>query len=295
MKVLFCTDDSEISLYALYKALGVLKKDFIIDIVTVLETGFLTTFVTFPYETEIGFPEYANAAEKLLEDTAGIIESKDFKAGEKIQTEGYPSDRILDLIYGGNYSAVILGSHGKKGIKKWLGSVSSKISQKSPIPVLIVKPSTNNKKDEKEILITVDGSQKSYDSIKKASEIINFQNSSVEILSVKTGIKDFPSEIRNDAAWLKSCLEKRDIIADDVLEKAEITLKENNIALSKKTVLEGDPAEEILKYTEKNPKDLVIMGSHRREGLSSLLLGSVSKILLDNVNASVFIIHNKSD
>lgn len=297
MKVLFCTDGSEISLYAITKALTLIKKDFEIDIVTVMETGFLTTFVTFPYEVEVGFPEYQNKAEKLLEDTANFIESKGFKVGEKIQLNGYPADMIIDFIYDGNYSAVILGSHGKKGFKRWLGSVSRKIAHKSPIPIFIAKPVKNHEDIEKnkELLITVDGSQNSYNAVRKAFEIIDFKDSSVEILSVKAGVEDFPVEIRNDEEWLNKCLQKQDEVMNEILEKTSGILEENNIKPDKKTLLQGDPAEEILKHTEKNHKDIIIMGSHGREGLSNLILGSVSKIILDNANASVLIIQNKPE
>jgi len=297
MKVLFCTDGSEISRYAIEKALTLIKKDFVIDIVTVMETGFLTTYVTFPYEVEVGFPEYKNKAEKLLEDTANFIESKGFKVGEKIQLNGYPADMIIDLLYGNNYSAVILGSHGKKGFKRWLGSVSRKVAYKSPIPIFIVKPVKNHDiaEENKEILITVDGSQNSYNAIKKAHEIIDFNNSSVEILSVKAGVEDFPVEIRTDEEWLNKCLAKQDEIMNEILEKTSKILEEHNIKPDKKTLLQGDPAEEILKHTEKNHKDIIIMGSHGREGLSHLILGSVSKIILDHINASVLIIQNKPE
>ena len=301
MKVLFCTDGSEISLYAIEKALTLIKKDFEIDIVTVMETGFLTTFVTFPYEVEVGFPEYSNAAEKLLEDAANFIEAKGFIVGEKIQLNGYPDDMIIDLIYNGNYSAVILGSHGKKGFKRWLGSVSRKIAYKSPVPIFIVKPvkagyeQLLQGEQLKEILIAVDGSQNSYNAVRKANEIIDFKDSSVEILSVKAGIEDFPVEIRTDEEWLNKCLIKQDEIMNEILEKTSKILEENNIKPAKKTLLQGDTAEKILKHTEKNHKDIIIMGSHGREGLSHLILGSVSKIILDNVNASVLIIQNKPE
>lgn len=306
MKILFCTDGSETSLYAIGKALTLLKKDFEIDILTVIETGFLNTFVTFPYEAETGFPEYRSMAEKLLEDTANFIQSKGFKVGEKIQVSGYASDIIIDLIYErkkdeeeGNsiYSAVILGSHGKKGFKRWLGSVSRKIAYKSPIPILIVKPIKNHKISEgmKEILIAVDGSLNSYNAVKRAHEIIDFNNSSVEILTVKAGAEEFPIEIRDDKEWLNKCLERQDEIMNEIFEKTSEILEQNNIKPSKKTLLEGDPAEEILKHTEKNHKDIIIMGSHGREGLSSMIIGSVSKVILDNINASVMIIQNKPE
>lgn len=296
MKILFCTDGSEISLYAIEKTLNLIKKNFVIDIVTVIETDFLTTFVTFPYEVEEGFPQYKNEAEKLLEDTANFIKSKGFKVGEKIQLNGYASDMILDLINAQEaYSAVILGSHGKKGFKKWLGSVSSKIANKSSIPVLIAKPVINYefKETNKEILIAVDGSQNSYNAVKKAYEFIDFNNSSVEILSIKSSIEEFPVEIRTDKEWLNRCIAKQNELMNEILEKTSEILEKNNIKPAKKTLLEGDPAEEILKYTDKNSKDLIIMGSHGREGLSSILLGSVSKIILDNANAPILIIQNK--
>ena len=300
MKVLFCTDGSETSLYAIEKALTLIKKDFKIDITTVVETGFLNTFITFPYEVEVEFPEYRNKAEKLLEDTANFIESKGFEVGEKIQLNGYPSDMIIDLIYENDYKAVILGSHGKKGIKKWLGSVSRKIAYKSPIPIFIVKPipdytQKNGGRQTKEILIAVDGSQNSYNAVRKAQEIIDFKDSYVEILSVKAAIEEFPVEIRTDEEWLNKCLTKQDEIMNEILEKTSEILEENNINSSKKTLLQGDTAEEILKYTEKNHKDIIIMGSHGREGLSHLILGSISKIILDNANASVLVIQNKPE
>ena len=300
MKVLFCTDGSETSLYAIEKALTLIKKDFKIDITTVVETGFLNTFITFPYEVEVEFPEYRNKSEKLLEETASFIESKGFEVGEKIQLNGYPSDMIIDLIYENDYNAVILGSHGKKGIKKWLGSVSRKVAYKSPIPIFIVKPIadyTQSPDDTKtkEILIAVDGSQNSYNAVRKAQEIIDFKGSSVEILSVKASLEEFPVEIRTDEEWLKKCLTKQDEIMNEILEKTSAILEENNINSSKKTLLQGDTAEEILKYTEKNHKDIIIMGSHGREGLSHLILGSISKIILDNANASVLVIQNKPE
>lgn len=295
MKILFCTDGSESSRFAIEKALTFIKKDFEFDIATVMETGFLTTYVTFPHEVEVGFPKYKNAAEKLLEDTENFLKSKNFKVGEKIQLNGYPADMLLDLIYESNYGAVILGSHGKQGVKRWLGSVSSKIAQKSPVPVIVVKPSKAPETEIREILIAVDGSLNSYNAVKKVHDIIEFNDSSVEILTVKASKEDFPVEIREDMEWLNKCLLKQDEIMAEILEKASEIMEERNIKPCKKTLLEGDPAEEILKYLEKNPKDLIIMGSHGREGLSSMILGSVSKTVLEYSNISVLIIQNKPE
>lgn len=295
MKVLFCTDGSDISLYAIEKALKFIKKDFVVDIVTVIEISFLTNFITFPYETEEGFPEYKNTAEEFLEKSANLIQMRKFEVGEKYLLEGNTVDEILNLISNGSYSAVILGSHGKKGFKKWLGSVSSKISQKSPIPVLVVKPfnAVNFVEGKKEFLITADGSKNSYVSIETSLKILDFSEVSVEILTVKSPVQDFPVEIRDDEEWLCSCLKKQDEIMNEILDKTAKILEDNNVKEIKKTVITGYPVEEILKHTENNCKDLIIMGSHGREGLSYFILGSVSKAVLENTSCPVLIIHNK--
>lgn len=44
----------------------------------------------------------------------------------------------------------------------------------------------------------------------------------------------------------------------------------------KTAVVQGDPAEEILKYVEGEQIDLVIMGTHGRKGLDRVLFGSVA-------------------
>jgi nucleotide-binding universal stress UspA family protein len=42
-------------------------------------------------------------------------------------------------------------------------------------------------------------------------------------------------------------------------------------------VVQGDPAEEIMAYANKNNVDLIIMANHGRKGLDRLLLGSVAQ------------------
>lgn len=53
---------------------------------------------------------------------------------------GYPAERILHLLKGGDYEMVVMGNRGLSGIAEFLmGSVSSRVMQYSTTPVLIVK------------------------------------------------------------------------------------------------------------------------------------------------------------
>ena len=53
---------------------------------------------------------------------------------------GDPAKEIVDLAVMTEADLIVIGSRGLSGIKKWmLGSVSQKVAQQSPCPVLIVK------------------------------------------------------------------------------------------------------------------------------------------------------------
>ena len=62
----------------------------------------------------------------------------------------------------------------------------------------------------------------------------------------------------------------------------------------KTAVVQGDPAEEILKYIEAEKIDLVIMGTHGRKGLDRILFGSVANEVVRHSPAPVLTIsqHN---
>ncbi len=59
----------------------------------------------------------------------------------------------------------------------------------------------------------------------------------------------------------------------------------------KTAVVQGDPAEEILKYVESEKVDLVIMGTHGRKGLDRILFGSVANEVVKRSPAPVLTIN----
>jgi nucleotide-binding universal stress UspA family protein len=54
--------------------------------------------------------------------------------------------------------------------------------------------------------------------------------------------------------------------------------------------LEGDPAEEIVRYGRDTGMDLIVMGTHGRTGLERLLLGSVAERVLREASCSVLVV-----
>jgi nucleotide-binding universal stress UspA family protein len=56
----------------------------------------------------------------------------------------------------------------------------------------------------------------------------------------------------------------------------------------------GDPAEEILRYAQRHPIDLIIVGSHGRSGFSRLLLGSVAERVLRGATRPVLTVPSRA-
>jgi nucleotide-binding universal stress UspA family protein len=57
----------------------------------------------------------------------------------------------------------------------------------------------------------------------------------------------------------------------------------------------GDPAEEILRYAERHPIDLIVVGTHGRTGMSRLLLGSVAERVVRGVRCPVLVVPAPSE
>ncbi len=76
--------------------------------------------------------------------------------------------------------------------------------------------------------------------------------------------------------------------AANYLEKIATTLKRKGIAV-KVEVLSGNPAEEIIKYSQRNGVDLIIMSTHGRSGVSRWVFGSVADKVIRQTEIPVLI------
>ena len=292
MKVLFCADGSDPSLQAIDKIPAFLMECAQINVLYVVDTGFFPTLPSLISDNIL--QNYEDTARDIVDETKKRIEAKGFKVESALYLQGSPPDVILNEINEKNYDLVIFGASKKPGIRRWLGSVSRRVVYKSQIPVLIIRPPqikpVINLRPKPYILFSTDGSACSYNAIKKACNIFNIKQFDVDILTVKLGAESLPLEIVMDNEWLEKSLAAQDELAGEILDTAEKILNENSINVRARYALEGHPTDEILKFLDKNEPDVIVMGSHGREGFSDMLLGSISKSVLDSSDVHVLII-----
>ncbi len=76
------------------------------------------------------------AAKELLSELAAEVDND---VEIRIET-GRPARTVLDVVEGGEYDHVVMGSHGRSGVSRiLLGSVAEDVVRESPVPVTIVR------------------------------------------------------------------------------------------------------------------------------------------------------------
>ena len=143
MKILFCTDGSKISFNALYYISAWIKSA-VIDTICVIDWSFLPDEIT--VEEENFTYSCANVADTILDYAEEEIKKLGLIIGNRIKSCGSAIDSILEQAESDDYDLILMGSHGKKGIQKWLGSVSQEIINSSKISDYIAKEQNNRKK-----------------------------------------------------------------------------------------------------------------------------------------------------
>lgn len=283
MNILFCTDGSEISFNSI-KNLSAYTKHANVDIICVIDWNFLP--ISMNIDTSNYSQIYENIAESVLIFAEKRIQELNFTVTNKIKSLGAASDVILEQISSANYDLVVMGSNGKKGIEKWLGSVSRQIITNSPIPSFVSKKETSNKK----ILFTTDGSTTSLHAAKTFLDFFDTTDKEIYTLTVIEKNDFLPYDLSLDKNWLDSIEKAQKIHAMKSLNKIK-NIIEDKVKINQEIILTGNPTYEIINFCKTENIDLIVLGAHSKNKLSKLLIGSVSKRVIENVTCDVLIVN----
>lgn len=91
------------------------------------------------YYSDAAYEEAQASAENLLADAAALAAELD----REIETEsevGRPVDTIVSTAEAGGFDHIVLGSHGRTGLSRFLlGSVAEAVARRSPVSVTIIR------------------------------------------------------------------------------------------------------------------------------------------------------------
>lgn len=284
MNVLFCTDGSKISYNSIINFSSWVK-DFSLDILSVVDWSCLPDSVSI--ENSEFASQCSTSANVILDYAETYLKEMGLNVAQKIKICGEAVDTILDLVDSGKYDFVVLGSHGKKGIQKWLGSVSQEVASSANISSYISKNINNRKK----VLFAVDNSELSAKVVLNSLNFLNLEDKEIYLATVYEVPDYLFLEGNVDSTWILEIEKKQEQASRLLLNSFEKSFIEKGFELKDKLIFRGVPSQEIINFSNKKDIDLVVTGIRTRKHLSKFLLGSVSKRILENVKSDVLIVH----
>lgn len=287
MKILFCTDGSKISFNAL-KNISYWIKQGTIDTICVIDWNILPAEITID-EENFSF-SCANVADTILDYAEEEIKNLGLQLGNRIKNCGSAIESILEQSEKEKYDLILMGSHGKKGIQKWLGSVSQEIINSSKISDYIAKKENNKKK----VLFTTDGTECSLSVIGEIISDIELSDKEVHICMVNEDPNLLFLEGTLDTNWLLDIQKQQYMYASNAIESIKKIIESRGIEVNQSTILTGIPAQEIINYAKNNEIDLIILGSRNKSKMDRFLMGSVSKRILENVVSDIWLVRCES-
>lgn len=287
MKVLFCTDGSKISYDAIENFSKWTTSETTVDAICIIDWSFLPEEVIIE---ETGFVNSCrNVADSILEHAEKVITSLDLTAGKKIKLCGAAVESILDQAEKEEYDLIILGSHGKKGIQRWLGSVSREVLDAADLPVYISK----NKNLSNKILFTTDGSETSYTVTEQAIKTLNLSGKEVYLCTVTENPDLLFLEGTLDSNWMMAIRTQQEIYSEHAVKKILELFERYNIEVKQSRILEGTPAKSIIGYAEEISADLIVLGSGRKTKMQNFLLDSVSKRVVEHTKSDTIVFRSR--
>ncbi|MCI5775755.1 MAG: universal stress protein [Aerococcus sp.] len=280
-KILVPVDDSKQSEYAAAQAARIAKTSGAsLTFINVIRENESLAHVLTADEREA----IVRAREKLLTDHQARATTifPDLHSSTKVHF-GDARQIILNQLETNDYQLIIMGATGKSAFKRVLiGSVAQFITRHSPVPVLLVRHDTANKK----LLVPTDASKPSERALQLATDLGKVWESAIDLLTVTEDLafynqaydfRDYRNQVHDDA---KSFLQP---IASKYADDDDLTLTTH--------IIDGDPRLEILKFAQSHRIDTIVMGASGKGSVKRIILGSVSEYVVMHAESNVLIIH----
>lgn len=172
---------------------------------------------------------------------------------------------------------VVMASHGRRGFSRWLlGGVTTKVVRSAEKPVLVVAGADAKEPKLDCIMVAVDGSDCSLRAFEKARELATAVGAELLLYqAIRMSMSGADPEPEMNAA-------------QDYLQR----LADSCTGLKTRVrVYPTDSAPYLVERAEELGADLIVVGSHGRQGLSRLLMGSVAEHTLHHARCPIMVVH----
>ena len=259
--------------------------------VTVLHV-FDNTMLSWPFRTRLELQRVKARSAKTLKRAKQQLALLNIKGTARIE-EGEVASVILKRAPDRN-GLLVVGTKGLNALDRFLlGSVSTKLIEHAPCPVLIVK---GEAVPLRRIILATDGSAASAKALEFVLSTFQPDRSSgdterapidVSVIHVRIPSPLAPVTVKSTVPWLKYPGLKE--VGGKLVEQSVEKLIQAGFSAQPLRPI-GKPAEGIMQAASKQHADLIVMGAKGLGAIDRFLLGSVSTRVVQHANCAVLIV-----
>ncbi len=287
-KVLFATDGSHNSREAA-RLLSRLFHGETLDliVVTVLQVPYMILRAGTSVQQEEMIAAERTSAVTAFEEIKKIFEHSDSKL-RHVTREGHSGKEICELAANEDVELLVTGAKGRSTIDRvLLGSTSDYVAHHAPCSVLVARSAESKvPKTNFQIVIGYNNTAAANHALEEF-QIGNWKiQSDVHLVSAISLLSAFQTEIVVDT-------EKVQQTANEALLEAKASLSQSGIDATTHLIDAHHIADSLVDYTKTHACDLLIVGENQHNLLSRIIMGSVSRFVLQHAPCSVWISRNQ--
>jgi nucleotide-binding universal stress UspA family protein len=127
----------------------------------------------------------------------------------------------------------------------------------------------------KRILLPTDGSPSAYEALNCAVAVARKFESELHVIYVVEPPAMLTAPYSESV--MMDVLQAGHEAGERAVAEATETIRKSGLSRVQSSMLEGQPAEQIVAYARDHEIDLIVMGTHGRRGINRLLLGSIAE------------------
>ncbi|MDR2316538.1 MAG: universal stress protein [Pseudomonas sp.] len=224
-----------------------------------------------------------SAGEKIHALAAMLFQRYDISAGVQVAS-GSVTTEITRVVQDKHSSLLVCGARGQSVARRLLlGSTVQKMLSRMPCPLLVVKPAPRD--TYRTVLVPVDFSPVSLRAIALARRIAP----QAEIILLHVYEAPFESSVRFAHIDHDTLTHYRNVIRKDAVTQLAALSKAAGMPDARQIVVHGDPGWRIAEQEQELECDLIVVGKQGTSALEELLVGSVTKHVLNESQCDVLV------
>jgi nucleotide-binding universal stress UspA family protein len=245
-----------------------------------------------PTGTLDGHADDLHEATEYLDGQARKLRTAVFRA-ESCVRSGEVAEAILAEIGERDIDLVVMATRGRGGVMRAvLGSVTSEVVSRSPVPVVLLRENSRPLKQIKNILVPVDGSTAGASALGATMQLAGATGARVTILQVvpATPLWTYGSSAAFDFEYINPGWDKAAVAsAQQHMDEHVERMRAHGVSVRGVAVL-GDVSATIAQTAAEISADLIMMSARARTGPARAILGSVADAVVRHAPSPVLLL-----